>query len=596
MLLAVLLLTTSATMAAPVRAPVVLDTDIGGDIDDAWALAYLMTSERLDLVAVTITDGDTPARARVASKLLHVAGRADVPVAVGRRTPVPADRVDFQLQWAESFTAKVPVATPAADLIVAEARKHPGELVLVAVGPLQNVADALRKEPRLPQLVKRLVLMNGCVFGSAWGLVAEWNVTQAIADARLVYAAGFPVTIVPLDSTTKVTLKQEERERLLKHPTPLTTALEALYRLWLEKPSQQMTLHDQLAVVETEFPGEYFGKVSTVPLVVDDKGFTRADSERGKPVRVALEPKRDAFMEHYLGRLLNQRLNLPAVSVNSVGMRFAAIPAGEFVMGSPESEPGRQANEGPAHRVRITRGFDLGTTEVTNAQFRAFTEATGYRTDAERDMEGGFGIDFATGRVAQRPGLSWRNPGFPGFVPGDDHPVLLISWQDAEAFCAWLSKKEGTRYRLPTEAEWEYAARAGGTSAWPFGDDARGLADHGNTADVALQGAMPAATWAAPWSDGAAFLSSASSFEPNAFGLYDMQGNVWEWCHDWYAADYYGRSPTNDPQGPDQGSFRTIRGGGWWNPPEQQRSAQRPYFTPTFRYCLLSGFRVLREA
>ena len=309
-LLPVLVLAASVATAAPARVPVLLDTDIGGDIDDAWALAYLMASERLDLVAVTVTDGDTPARARLASKLLHVAGRAEVPVAVGRRTPVPADKVEFQLQWAENFAAKVPVATPAANLIVAEARKRPGELVLVAVGPLQNVADALRQEPRLPQLLKRLVLMNGCVFGSTWGLVAEWNVTQAIADAQLVYAAGFPITIVPLDSTTKVTLKQEERERLLKHPTPLTTALEALYRLWLEKPTQKMTLHDQLAVVEAEFPGEYFGTTSTVPLVVDDKGFTRQDAERGKPVRVALEPKRDAFMEHYLGRLLGQSLNL----------------------------------------------------------------------------------------------------------------------------------------------------------------------------------------------------------------------------------------------------------------------------------------------
>jgi inosine-uridine nucleoside N-ribohydrolase len=311
-LLAILLATASVSWAAPARSPVLLDTDIGGDIDDAWALAYVMAGERVELVAVTVTDGDTPARARVAAKLLFVAGQADVPVAVGRRTPAPADRIDFQLQWAEDFTRATPVATPAADLIVAEARKRPGELVLVAVGPLQNVADALRKEPRLPQLVKRLVLMSGCVYDSAWGLVAEWNVTQAIADAQLVYAAGFPITIVPLDSTTKVVLSQDERERLLKHPTPLTTALEALYRLWLEKPTQRMTLHDQLAVVEAEHPGEYFGRIETVPLVVDEKGFTRVDAARGKPVRVALEPKRDAFMEHYLDRLLGQTLGQKA--------------------------------------------------------------------------------------------------------------------------------------------------------------------------------------------------------------------------------------------------------------------------------------------
>ena len=298
----------SATPAG--RIPVLLDTDIGTDIDDAWALAYTLTRDDFDLTAVTITDGDTPARARVAAKVLFLAGRRDVPVGVGRRTPVPPDRVDFQFQWAEDFTALSAAATPAADLIVAQARKHPGELVLMAVGPLQNVADALRKEPRLPQLVKRLVLMSGCVYDSKWGLVAEWNVEQAIEDARLVYAAGFPLTIVPLDSTTKVVLSQDERERLRKHRTPLTTALEALYRLWLEKPDQKMTLHDQLAIAEAAHPGEFFGRMETLPLAVDEKGFTRVDRDRGKPVQVALDPRRDAFMEHYLGRLLGQTLNV----------------------------------------------------------------------------------------------------------------------------------------------------------------------------------------------------------------------------------------------------------------------------------------------
>ncbi len=296
----------SLLLAAPVgRTPVLLDTDIGTDIDDAWALAYTLTRDDFDLTAVTITDGDTPARARVAAKVLFLTGRKDVPVAVGRRTPVP-DRIDFQFQWAEDFTASSPTATPAADEIVAQARKHPGELVLMAVGPLQNVADALRKEPRLPQLVKRLVLMSGCVYGSKWGLVAEWNVKQAVDDARLVYAAGFPLTIVPLDSTSKVVLAQAERERLRKHQSPLTTAIEALYRLWLEKPDQQMILHDQLAIAEAAHPGEFFGRIETLPLVVDEKGFTRVDRKHGKPVQVALEPKRDAFMEHYLGRLIGQ--------------------------------------------------------------------------------------------------------------------------------------------------------------------------------------------------------------------------------------------------------------------------------------------------
>jgi inosine-uridine nucleoside N-ribohydrolase len=303
--------------AAPSRTPVLLDTDIGSDIDDAWALAYTLTRDDFELVAVTITDGDTDARAKVATKLLERVGRAEVPVAVGRRTPVPPGEIDFQLQWAEDFTAKLPVARPAAEVIVEEARKRPGELVLVAVGPLQNVADALRREPGLPRLVKRLVLMSGCVYGSAWGLIAEWNVTQAIDDARLVYGAGFPLTIVPLDSTTQVVLRQDERERLAKHRSPLTTSLEALYRLWLKEPDQRMTLHDQLAVAEAALPGAFFGRMPELPISLDDKGFTRIDPTGGKPVRVALDPKRDLFMEHYLGQL---------IGFGSIGSRGGARP------------------------------------------------------------------------------------------------------------------------------------------------------------------------------------------------------------------------------------------------------------------------------
>lgn len=294
-------------VAPAARVPVLLDTDIGTDIDDAWALAYTLTREDFDLRAVTITDGDTKGRARVAAKLLHAVGRSDVPVAIGRPTPVPPERVDFQLQWAEDFTASRPVADSAAEVIVAQARRHPGQLVLMAVGPLQNVADALRLEPRLPSLVKRLVLMSGCVYDSKWGLVAEWNVKQAIADAQLVYGAGFPLTIVPLDSTSRVALEPAERERLGRHRAPLTVALEALYRLWLEKPDQKMILHDQLAIAEAAEPGAYFGRMETLPLVVDAQGFTRIDTKSGRPAQVALEPRRDAFMEHYLGRLIGYR-------------------------------------------------------------------------------------------------------------------------------------------------------------------------------------------------------------------------------------------------------------------------------------------------
>jgi inosine-uridine nucleoside N-ribohydrolase len=287
------------------RLKVILDTDIGGDIDDAWALGFAMQSPDIDLLGVTITDGNTPARAKVACKLLHAGTRDEVPVAVGRKT---SDQREFQFTWAEDFTLKQPIAQPAADFIVETVRRHPGAITLVAVGPLQNVADALRKEPGLGRLLKRVVLMSGSIGASAWSsaAMAEWNVKEAIADAQLVYAAGLPLTTVPLDSTTYVQLQDKERERLRAHESAIGAALESLYRLWIESPSSRMTLHDQLAVAETVRPGRFFDRKDTLSIVVDAEGYTRVDQARGKPASVCFEPRRDEFMAFYLDGLMRQ--------------------------------------------------------------------------------------------------------------------------------------------------------------------------------------------------------------------------------------------------------------------------------------------------
>jgi purine nucleosidase len=304
LLAAFTLLAHRASAQAPPHLKVILDTDIASDIDDAWALGLLVASPNVELVGVTITDGDTPARAKVACKLLHVVGRDDVPVAVGRKTPPPG-QYDYQFSWAEDFTAKQPIATPAADFIVDTLRKHPGEITLIAVGPLQNVADALRKEPRLGQLAKRVVLMSGSIGANAGSPtpVPEWNVVRSTADAQLVYGAGLHLTTVPLDSTTYVRLKPEERVRLQAARTPLTRSLESLYRLWLNDETSRMTLHDQMAVAEALRPREFFGRCDAMPIRVDDQGFTRVDRDHGTPATVCFEPKRDAFMRFYLDGL-----------------------------------------------------------------------------------------------------------------------------------------------------------------------------------------------------------------------------------------------------------------------------------------------------
>lgn len=298
----VLLLSIASGMCAE-KMKVILDTDIGGDIDDAWALAFVIQYPEFEPLGVTICDGDTPGRARVACKLLHVAGKSQIPVAVGRKT---SDKRDPQFTWAEDFETLKPMATPAANFIIDTAKNNPGEVTLIAVGPLQNVADALRKEPQLTNLLRRVVLMSGCIYGTAdrSNTVREWNVLAAKADAQVVYSAGLPLTIVPLDSTTHVLLSDEERERVAHHNAPLSYALECLYRLWLSSPTARMTLHDQLAVAEAARPGAFFRKRPTLALTVDERSYTRIDRRYGKPVCVCLEPNRNSFMRFYLDYLL----------------------------------------------------------------------------------------------------------------------------------------------------------------------------------------------------------------------------------------------------------------------------------------------------
>lgn len=300
-------LTASLPAAAQqARTKVVLDTDIGTDIDDGWALGYALKSPSFELLGVTVTDADTPQRARLACKLLHRLGRTDVPVAVGRQTPaVPPGRVDYQFTWAEDFQAYKPIATPAVEFLAETIRRNPGQVTIIAVGPLQNIGDLARLHPDIVPLVKRVVLMSGSVGPNASSStpVAEWNVKLAIPEAQAVYGAAWPVTIVPLDSTTYVRLEDQERETLRKAGTPLVVALEALLRLWADRPGSRMTLHDQLALAEAQHPGRFFGRCEPMPLRVDGEGYTRVDTAKGRPVTVCLEPKRDEFMTHYLAQL-----------------------------------------------------------------------------------------------------------------------------------------------------------------------------------------------------------------------------------------------------------------------------------------------------
>jgi len=296
----------SAQQPAQTRLKAILDTDIGTDIDDAWALGYALKSPVIDLIGVTVSDADTAARAKLACKLLARLGRTDVPVAVGRQTAaIPPDRIDYQFTWAEDFQGYKPVAANAVTFLADTIRKNPGQITIVAVGPLQNIGDLVRMHPDVIPMVKRVVLMSGNI--GAWAnspvAVPEWNVKVAVPEAQAVYAAKWPLTIVPLDSTTYVRLEDSERDALRNARTPLVIALEALLRLWADRPNSRMTLHDQLAIAETQHPGRFFGRCESMPVRVDNEGYTRVDKSGGRPITVCLEPKRNEFMSHYLAQL-----------------------------------------------------------------------------------------------------------------------------------------------------------------------------------------------------------------------------------------------------------------------------------------------------
>jgi formylglycine-generating enzyme len=261
------------------------------------------------------------------------------------------------------------------------------------------------------------------------------------------------------------------------------------------------------------------------------------------------------------------------MTVRSLDLNLVLIPAGRFAMGSPETADQLMkvfpyakkewfADERPVHLVTISQPFYLGKYEVTKGQFKKFVEEAKYKTDAEKDGKGGFGYSGDKDKsFVQRPAFTWRDW---GVEESDTSPVVNVSYNDAVAFCKWLSKKEGKEYRLPTEAEWEYACRAGTVSRYYNGDDPEDLTKIANVWDAAAKEKLPQFSNYLSSSDGWAFASPVGQFRSNNFGLYDMIGNAREWCSDWYDEDYYSKSPDHDPTGPNSGSYRVSRGGSWY--------------------------------
>jgi formylglycine-generating enzyme required for sulfatase activity len=262
---------------------------------------------------------------------------------------------------------------------------------------------------------------------------------------------------------------------------------------------------------------------------------------------------------------------------------MVALPAGEFRMGSPANESGHTAAEGPQIDVTLP-AFAIGKYPVTRGEFAAFVQASGYQP-AQRCW-----TDLGGGKFDFSDAADWRHP---GFAQTDRDPVVCVSWQDAAAYARWLAKKAGKAYRLPSESEWEYAARAGTRTSRYWGDADRDFCSYGNIADRAAK--RKYANWTiVACDDGYAFTAPVGSFKPNRFGLYDMLGNAKQWTADCGGGDLT-KMPTDGSPREDSGcTDHSVRGSGWDGLPNTSRAAYRehgPADYAAFNY----GFRVARD-
>ena len=255
-----------------------------------------------------------------------------------------------------------------------------------------------------------------------------------------------------------------------------------------------------------------------------------------------------------------------------IPMKMATIPAGSYWMGAIDKDPDAKTDEWPRRRVEFKKPFRMGIAEVTVGQFREFVASTGYKTEGESSGKGGWKAGLSTSWGEQKPDYNWANP---GYAMSDDLPVTMVTYQDALSFCAWLGKRDGCAYRLPTEAEWEYACRAGSESIFPYPVESRDMYSWSSFNIKASLSPRPVGTRTA-----------------NPWGLVDTMGNVREWCLDWYSDDGYKVAYSEFPHGPAKGNLRVVRGACFMDKTGFMRSSKRGYLAPD-QVINNQGFRVV---
>lgn len=303
---------------------VILDCDLGGDIDDAFALALLLSSQQeFEILGLCMDHGNTPGRGQVAVKMLYETGLGYIPVYIGKHTPnrvgvdTEPEGKSTQMIWAEGFNELKPQSKPAADFITETLNEFPGEVILFTVGPVQNIADVLKKDPEALKKAKKVISMFGSIeTGYGGGSPdAEWNVVANVAAAQKFMNSGADITLAPLDITDHVIYPDRYLQALSMRKSPLTDAVSALYALWFNHAqwAQQPKMFDGVAIGMALWP-ELF-ETRQAHVYVDDNGFTKIDENKPANCTIGVSIQDKEFLSRMHQRLVTQNFNRSEINL-----------------------------------------------------------------------------------------------------------------------------------------------------------------------------------------------------------------------------------------------------------------------------------------
>lgn len=288
---------------------IIFDCDLGGDIDDAYALALVLASPEFEVLGIVLDQGNTPERARLACKMLYETGRTDIPVVVGRKT---GDSFDPQFHWSKGFEVVKPIKQGAADFIIENLRKYPKEVILFTVGPVTNMQDIIEKDAEALKLAKDIYAMFGSFYMGYNGgplISAEWNVVGDLEASKAFTTCGAKIHYAGLDVTTLVKLKENNRKMLLMRNSPLTNALSGLYPLWRTLPyaGDDPTLFDVVAVGMVLWPDLFKYRPAHVKVI--DGGYTVIDESKEYNGMVGMSIETEIFLSRFMERMIQQNLS-----------------------------------------------------------------------------------------------------------------------------------------------------------------------------------------------------------------------------------------------------------------------------------------------